>query len=247
MRKTDKFCLLLGALAVGGALFAPRAARAETITIDLVSLAPSSLNTTVFLQGSGNLTGGTGQIGWDGSLTATGVTNPAPFNGLFDTYCISLLQGIQFNTLYTYNLDPVVSSSTGITSGEFTEIEELYGSHYADTMLSDDNKAAFQLAIWDVIYGSDSTSVTDTSSSFYAVSGFDPSTLSTANTWLSTLSSADVDTNLVALVGTSPTPDAQDQIFLVPGTMVPLPKPVLGGSAMLAALGLMQWKRRRTA
>src|ERR1700735_4879501 len=125
MKHVSASTIVLSAIAVGGALLFPTVSHAETITIDLVSLATSSLTTVVNLDGT-NLTGGAGQIGWDGSLAATGVYNPAPFNGTFDTYCIDLIHQIGFNTLYTYNIDPVAGAATGLSATQSTELSELY-------------------------------------------------------------------------------------------------------------------------
>src|ERR1700721_857485 len=209
MRNLIRKSLALAAVAIG--LSFAQGAKATTITATLTGLDPYTFP-TIYLQGEGNMSGGVGQIQWQGLST-----NAVPFNGAFDTYCISLIQDIYFGSTYTFtegSLNSAPNSGAypngqtgGMGTGKADEIDELFGSHYGDTLLTGqtgtDNREAFQLAIWNIIYDTD-TSVSSGSGSFYAVSGVDTGVITTANSWLSeaaNTSNQDLDaTNVVALL-----------------------------------------------
>src|ERR1700722_16526072 len=70
--------------------------RADTITATLTAVDPDAFG-NVFLQGEGSLFSGVGTIVWQGSAS-----NATPYNGVFDTYCIDLIQNIQIGGTYSF-------------------------------------------------------------------------------------------------------------------------------------------------
>jgi hypothetical protein len=157
--------LLLGALT---ASFSASSLSAEQITLKL----PGSLtqavdpdlfvdlklvNTTtnaVLLDDKNQITG---RINWTiqsnnnykGSLGAVG----SPLS----TYCIDITHSVTTGSAYTYNIDPALGADTQVIQGGFTQsqvdhLSELYGKYYSDAGTSNLKAAAFQLAVWDIVY-----------------------------------------------------------------------------------------------
>ncbi|HUB27290.1 MAG TPA: hypothetical protein VL992_17835, partial [Tepidisphaeraceae bacterium] len=125
------------------------------------------------------------------------------------------------------------------------EIDELFGADYAATLLTgqvgEDNREAMQLAIWNIVYDTDTTV---NSGSFYVVSGVDANAISTANTWLANAANPQnqvYDANdVVALLGAN---GAQDQLAVIP---CPLPPAAWGGGILLAGVAAMRIRRSMT-
>jgi hypothetical protein len=235
-------------------------AKADTvITAQLTGLNPWAFG-TIHLAGAGDEDGGIGNIIWQGNSG-----NAAPFTGTFNTYCIDLEENIYFGSSYSFVIAPLAdapkeSAYPGDTGGPMgaekaTEIEELFGQHYADTLGVNDGVdcEAMQLAIWNIIYDTD-TSVSTGDGTFYADGDVDPNAIAIANSWLvdaanpqdQALYQAD---DLEALIGCD---GAQDQIVVNPlipisTTSVPLPTSAMGGSVLLAGLAASRlWRRRRS-
>lgn len=248
MRKMT--CKSLALVVAAAGLAMPMLAHADTITATLETLNPDTFP-TMYLAGEGNISGGAGLIGWQGVST-----NDAPFNGTFNTFCIDLIQDINFGSSYTYTLTPLQNApnsgafpsgtpTTGMGIAKADEIEELIGSHYAQTLTSGqagaDADSAMQLAIWNIIYDTD-TSVSTGSGSFYAVSGFDTTAINEANSWLveaANPANQDLDNpNVIALVGEN---GAQDQLAV---TAVPDPSTTAGCTVLLGGYALMRSRKR---
>jgi hypothetical protein len=128
------------------------------------------------------------------------------------------------------------------------EIEELFGQHYS-SLSTDDEIQAFQLAIWNIIYDTD-TSVEDGAGNFYVIGAsensaantaggdvLDSNTITLADEWLAEAadpSNQDLDNdNLQALTGQI---GIQDQITV--GNPVPLPSSAMCGVVLLACCGV---------
>jgi hypothetical protein len=260
---------------ISGVAFATLA-HAETVTATLDSLTPSLFPTVGLTYDGGatvtKITGGAGQINWRGGSASP--TDPL-FNGNFSTYCIDLLQDINFNKSYTYTIanladgapQPGAYKGLPLTSPMGTaradDIQKLYDLHFDDTngLNPVDNKTAFQLAVWNLIYDESGQSGapddTVNGGNFYVVSGisFDPSIATTAHNWLhEVLDQSVTDVHkytVIALVGQD---GAQDQIYAAPGTTpeppplsAPLPQPIFGGLALLGLCVAARWKTARCA
>jgi hypothetical protein len=219
------------------------------------------------------ITGGAGQINWINSSS-----NPAgdvAFTGSFSTYCIDLLQDINFGNTYTYDVKPLASgapqpgaylANSGIGSPmgsvRAADITKLYDLHYAQTLggVSDNtNRTAFQLAIWNLVYDNSNNgpdaSVSNLSGNFFvpnvsgnAIAQNGPE-ITTANAWLADVLNpniADVQKyNVGALVGEN---GAQDQIYASTITnqgAAPLPQSLLGGLVLLGVCAAIRWRGGR--
>jgi hypothetical protein len=244
-------------LALGAIFGTGRAAHAETVTATLQTVDPYVFG-TVHLDGAGDIGGGIGTIVWQGDAS-----NDSPFNGQFTTYCIDLLEDINFGNTYTYTVgnlqtSPKPSAFPGgnILGGmgvlKFNEIAELFAQHYAATLPGGnaDQREAFQLAIWNMVYDTD-TSVSTGDGAFYATGNIDGNAITIANGWLVDAASLSNQltyhaTDLISLVGG---PGVQDQVAIDPNitisTGTPLPNSALGGSLLLAGLSLAGVRKRR--
>jgi hypothetical protein len=210
----QKSCCALAAILLAGVV-ACSSTRAETITATLGSLTPNVYPTVeVTYNGGANhtqVTGGAGQINWVNGSTSN-PTNDSNFTPNFSTYCIDLLQDINFGHQYIYDTAILASGApqpgayldkSGLTSPmgavRAGDIQKLYDLHFGDTLgttaASDVNKTAFQLAIWNLIYDVSGVSnvpgqtapdqfVDSGSGNFFVVSGVSSSVLSTADSWL---------------------------------------------------------------
>jgi hypothetical protein len=233
-----------------------QSARGDTVTATLTGLTPYTFPTS-YLQGAGDITGGTGAIGWQGVGS-----NPSDFTGSFTTFCIDLIQDINFGGTYNYTEMPVASAPqpgaypsgspvTGMGSVKASELNTLFAEQF-NNLTTDNALEAFQLAIWNVVYDTDA-SVNTGDGAFYVVSGFDPSVISMANGYLTgatDLSHQEVfGGTLIALVGEN---GAQDQIYAQNSTQnqsassVPAPQTWLGGGILLGACLLVGRKRNST-
>lgn len=223
-------------------------ARAASVTAELTGLTPYVFP-TMYLQGEGDITGGTGAIGWQGqSGNALGLTSS------FNTFCIDLVQDIYFGSTYTFDVMGIANAPqpgayppggpiTGMGATKASELNTLYAEQF-DNLTTDDELEAFQLAIWNIVYDTDA-SVSSGAGSFYIVSGFDSNTKNLASSYLAAatnLSDQKVfDGTLVALVGED---GAQDQIY---ASQVPLPRTILGGGILLGACMFVRRKHGLSA
>ena len=248
-------------LAVAGLLGLGRIARAETVTAKLTGLDPFA-GGDLSLNGSPISGDGVGELEWDG----TGLGNSSPFDGPFTTFCIDLNEIIQFNNVYSFALNPTISTApkaTAYPGGGLTgpmgltkaaELQELFGSHFAGLSGDPDKLQAFQLSVWNIIYDNDA-SVSNGDGLFYVTGGIDSTAIGDANSWLNEAitdvgnNTGPRNTQLVALMGidqSNSSPFPQDQIVIDTNinTGVPLPSSALGGTMLLAILGLARMGRR---
>jgi hypothetical protein len=241
----------------------PSLAKADSISATLTGLDPFVFG-TLNLQGAPAVEGGIGNIIWAGNSN-----NEAPFAGTFNTYCIDLIQDVDFGGTYTFDLEPPASApkagayvggtpSSGMGTAKANDLAALFGVDYGQTVGSSASaetaKEAFQLAIWNIIYDTDA-SVSTGSGTFYAGSDVDSGAISVANGFLADALNPDNQqydaTDLVALVGEN---GAQDQIALDPLIPIsadppstPLPSSGLAGLVLFLGFGLAKWYRRPAA
>lgn len=198
----------------------------------------------------------------DGSVRAThagiynyervgGDYNPL-LSGDFVAFCIEINQPARMTRTYSYTVEeledapvPGVGAGNGLGMGaaKALEIQKLWAKYYDQAILSANNAAAFQIAIWEIIYDGDLS---------LSAGGFRaryPSLapVVTAQNWLKNLTWSGALPDLRAL--SSPT--AQDQVFLAPPqpapTVVPLPAAAWGGALLLLAIILQNIRRLRGA
>jgi len=102
--------------------------------------------------------------GLNNTAVYAGELDWTPTNGsaAFSTYCIDISSDITLSTAYPYNLLPLGStlstSNTGVVKtidgSETNEIELLWGNYHSQTINNPGAAAAFQIDIWQIIYGS---------------------------------------------------------------------------------------------
>jgi hypothetical protein len=204
-------------------------------------------------------------------------------NGTFSTYCIDITQDIGIGGTYpftglTTNLTdtPVIAPAAGYSgmgSATAQAIDNLYFDEYNIVTAggsaiqydanashtdsnSNDQSAAFQIAIWDIIYGINATpgtiDVTSNSNRFWVDNGY--------NSFASFGMVAGMADRFAEQALTGPkqtfgstilaltTPTAQDQLVVglplpAGGPTVPTPTAAVAGLSLLAGLGV--WKRVR--
>lgn len=174
-----------------------------------------------------------GQMNW----TRVGGTY-AGLQGTYPAFCIEVTQNISYGGTYDYDVNalPTAPRPNGLGApmgqAKADRIAELYGRHYSG-LSSDSDYAAFQSAIWNIIYDNDN-SIDNGAGSFFVNSfnSSDADTRSKANTWLAGLN-GDADffrQGLFALTSDS----VQDMIVPTPGS-----------AALLGLGGLVLTRRRR--
>jgi hypothetical protein len=226
------------------------------------------------LDGSTN-TGGAGELVWT-VTPAQAAANPVPFNAGFDTFCIDIPESVYFGSSYNFTVTALQDSPkpTAYPAGspfapgpmgaaKANQMQELYND-FSAAPTSSDNDAAYQLAIWNILYDSDATVDPNAPAGtggyqggyFHAAAGFDPAAISTADAWLADAlaNPASSVTNLVALVGD---PDgggnfAQDQVFIVSSSSpiigqisAPLPRSAPMGAMLITGMVLVGLLRSR--
>lgn len=230
--------------------------RADTIEAKFNSVANGGVLATLTLNDQqGHTTTASGYVG-EYLWTQTAGTPTLGNGGSFATFCIEITQDINFGGSYGYDLIPVADAprpssywtpTGGMGATDATQISQLWAAHIGDVNTAD-TAAAFQFAVWEIIYGNELTINPYSSSQGSQVAN----DVTLANSWLTGLSGTGA--NLIALSSNyadSPNPDSQDQITGSPypppsPAPVPLPATADMGLALLAGAagwGLVQSRR----
>ena len=216
-------------------------ASAGTVTATLNSVAPG-MTIDCSLDGGANYEPLlAGQINWT-RTGGTQVGNPA---GNFATFCIELTQDVGYSS-YTFDVvnlqDAPNPGGSGVGLGmglaKATDIRELWGRHYAE-VVDNDTATAFQLAVWEIVYDDGLALNADSFQARYPV-GPTPTYLTTAQNWLDSLDGQGPMPTIMALSGEG----IQDQIFFA---HTPVPAAAWSGLALLAGLGVRQYRRGRAS
>jgi hypothetical protein len=181
------------------------------------------------------------------------------FNGV----CIDVLHGVNWGTTYSWTVDTLdamvgqnIPNGTGgngviMTSAQADAIAALWQVRYDSTFMSASDAAAFQMAVWDVIYGYNATATTGHSHGTIVDStgGYSgvciAADAATAKGWAQTaLDTGGDSSNMYVLWGNG---NVQDFNFAIVagGSAVPLPSSVGMGLSMLAGLGCVFGLRKR--
>ncbi len=151
-------------------------------------------------------------------LSIGGSPNAGGFSGLWNGspitfWCIELTQYFSFGSHYTYG----VSQPNNAT---FTLLGKLFTEAYGMALLDSTHSAAFQLAIWEIVY--DSGSLQLGSGAFSVLNNYGhPATVSLAQTWLNGLAATSNSYTLYQLS------NATHQDFI---TASRVPVPIGGGN-----------------
>jgi PEP-CTERM motif len=158
----------------------------------------------------------------------------------FTTFCLDVFQTITFGQNYTnYQL-------VDLTKTQATSMGELFTKYY-DQVDDSKSSAAFQVALWEIMYDSDSSydlktgnfKGTDFGFLFGSFGGLFPSVETTAQSWLNNLGTAD-DYDVTLLQSST----NQDLLTFSKDAVAPVPEPETY-ALMLAGLGAMGWTMRR--
>jgi hypothetical protein len=165
------------------------------------------------------------------------------------TYCIDTSHFITAGSTYTFTADSNLSlaPTIGGSAAKVSAIDALFNKYYGFSLTNATDEAAFQLALWKLVYDGPSSSQTSLNSGTIQLAG-DTSTTPAQELLNGTLPSSANDlanAHLVALVsGTG----NQDQIFVQPNPPVAgVPAPpavVLAGVGALVLLGRARLARR---
>lgn len=190
--------------------------------------------------------------------------NAVPPNQSFpppiSTYCIELSTNQPLPPVGTNTVFSVVSADSALGSATASAVGELYARYYqtawADqsTFHGSVDSAAFQLAMWELIY--DGAGSSDLGSGNFQASGLGSYT-TTAQDMLSSLNGSVSfsdrfgDSELVALLAPATTDpnksqdQIQDQITIRPKPVPAPPALMLAGVGVLGLLGRARWNRRK--
>ncbi len=248
-----KFSLIAAAAAV---MFAS-AAQADTVTGTLANPLAGQQNVTLTVTGvnGGNPIGEVaGGFNWTGTSGTGVVGNSIAGSGTFRSYCIELTQSVSFGGAANWNVSnlenapiPTTAFSDLSQHGKADNLRRLftvvYGINALDpNALTGDNAAAFQLAVWDIVYdsqeGDGSVTPFSLSAGDFVATG-SATTLGIANGWLAAInSSISPLAGVYALTSNNGNGTFQDQVVFVPGggPLVPLPTAALGGLALMSGL-----------
>jgi hypothetical protein len=178
-----------------------------------------------------------------------GAFNMNPPVGIL-AYCIDLFQTISFGTLYSDYTTTSLASDAQITAARKGEIAQLFHGFYTTSLTSSTKSAAFQIALWEVLYETGPTLNVDGGDLInrgvnYAKSPNTPAAVVVlADTWLGGLGSFSTD---LGGFTTYRSPEHQDQISYRPISTSVVPEAatwelVVAG---LATLAFMARRRQR--
>lgn len=246
----------LAVLVAVGSLPLAGAARAGTVTATLDGVSPSQIvGLSYNSQWLGNAYAGA--LNWTGQQA-----NGPGLDGSFTTFCIDLTQDVYIGGTYTYDVaDPSLApnplpptapvGATGMGAANLQRLQNLYALDYDSIGTDNDRGAAFQIAIWEVLF--DTGQSHDVSTGQFAVSGASTNVINLANQFVADATSSDTlafRNQLMALTSAT----AQDQLFIGPPasiepgpplTAVPTPAAAVGALPLLGALAAFKRKRRR--
>lgn len=235
---------------------------AATVTANFVSANPGAQTFTVNYLKPGPTPATVsnvraGLMNWTQTSHTTGGNLVGNGNG-FVTYCIDLAQFVSSPSTFNVTTDPSLvpnpSSATGslvtawagdVSKTKETALLRLFAKHYSPANPSGDYHAAFQLAIWEIIFettpGNKSLSSGTTNATGVAAA------ITTANNWLSNLFAGGSYALGSFVFLTSG--DHQDQIVYReppnpgPTPEVPVPTAAAAGLMLLGGLGVRRLSR----
>ena len=226
MKATSTGLMLL----LAGLAFSAAHASPVTLTYTSNNITPSNVSGTI--SGTGTVDGLRNVLAGQFTLYANGDSEWFDNGDSVQAYCVETGVRITQNHEVTYT----VETAEDYFSHRFPYVQQLFANHYHSS-----NKAAFQLALWEIVneQGNEQGTEFSLGTGTFKAEGFG-SSLATANTWLQAPSGAPVETdfNLYVLRNN----DSQDLIF----KSVAVPEPgALGllGAGMLAMMLLMQRRR----
>lgn len=171
----------------------------------------------------------------------------------YTTFCTEVNQVVKDPSSFDYvDLSDAPDTLGGMGDYRAGLVQGLYNGFYSQALASRTESAAFQIAIWEIVYESGVTSggsyTLDTAAGGFKITGgsstvekdsFGMSAVGLANQWLASLTSS---LNVTTLTGLTSS-DAQDQIIITP---IPLPAPIMLGGLGLLCLPVARRMVRRS-
>lgn len=134
-----------------------------------------------------------------GPTVHAGALNLNPPAGIL-AYCIDIFQTLSLGTLYNDYATSSLAADAGLTAARKGEIAQLFHGFYDTSLTSSTNSAAFQLAMWEIVFETgpklnlDGANASDRGVT-YATSPNTPANVITiADAWLAGVSSFSTDT-----------------------------------------------------
>ena len=246
------WALITSALACGALLASAVSAASVSATLYTTSSTPQGVQPGTDTS-SLSFNGGTGSVGWAGQINWHSATSADWTSGLnpklqsilgpdgtFSTFCIEGTQDVQFGSNETWSLGVVPLSSAanpgpGMGATKAADITELFDRSYVSAITSNETAAAFQLAVWEIVYdgsvGSTVTSTVFSNGSFTASN--DSAAIDDAVAMLKGITGSGFANTYTVYALSDGT--IQDQIFAVPNS-VPVPAALPSGLALLVGL-----------
>lgn len=222
-----------------------------------INYAPAGFSNASVFAGIYNWTPQTTQVG------TQQVPNPWPLDYPFSSFCIDLKQDFTSGQTYQFTLAPVADAPVDSQSGAYpnnnpgamgtTAAADLGRLWATDEhgLTTNVQAAAFQVAIWAVVYNqaqlqtipseasfASSFSVLNTSNSFYLSAGSNSTLVSDANQYVGDALFSPDSTNMLAALTS---PSYQDQLVIMP-----TPASFSGGLVLLLLCGMTVWARRNS-
>lgn len=163
--------------------------------------------------------------------------------GLFQTVCIELDQYVASTVYDVIAVEDGPKPGSLLTAGPMgvakaDMLSKLWAAYWGTAHDNSGNAAAFQVAVWEIVYDGDTDLSSGDFRQNYGVGPL-PAFVTTAQGWLNSLPGLLDETELVALSNRR----FQDQIVSV----VPLTPAAWGGLALLAGLGIFRLRKRQMA
>lgn len=181
--------------------------------------------------------------------TTAGAFLGGTFNGgsIPPFWCIDLIDHVAYPPWFypDYTEAPFQSAPLTFTSTQVSNLETLFFNDYSGALSSTEDAAAFQLAIWDVLFDGDHNLSTYGGSGFGVVSIADASAESLAQSWINTAVSGTQHPDSLIQLTNSSVPAYQSFVYAGPSRLTTVPEPT--GLALLGAglVAMMLVTRRR--
>ena len=249
---------VVAALLTGTSVDAAPVSVGETVEVNLSSYNPTaSVKVSSEADPDKNYSGPAGVFNW----SVLGGNSDLVVGSTLHAFCIEITQYVNYTSDFTYTVKnladaPVPGPPDGMGDPKGKLITELYDRFYSVVLDGNgEEAAAFQLAIWNIVYDDDHTAANPLGGgNFHVNSGSNASATTRANAMLGALTGSFIRTwDLFALSYNNGGNYAQDHVIAferettTTGEPIPTPAAGLMGLPVLAMLGITRPKRHRAA